>query len=408
VITVEDWAEIRRLYRSEKLSQAAIARRLGLSRNTVANALASEAPPRYERAPVTTSAWAQVELAVRVLLGQYPTMPAAVMAQRVGWTGGHSWFSENVARIRPEYGPVDPCDRLVHLPGEQVQCDLWFPGQLVPDHAGMLRSFPVLVMVAAYSRFIAAVMIPSRVTGDLLAGMWRVLFQDIGAVPRTLLWDNESGIGQRGRLAQGVAGFCGVLGTRLIQARPYDPETKGLVERANGYLGTSFLPGRSFASAADFNAQLTGWLTVVANPRKHATTGMFPAEALTTDRVAMAPLPPVAPTTGTTVTTRLGRDYYVSVGGNAYSVHPEAIGRMITVTAGLDQIVARCSDRMVADHERLWGTAGLTSDPQHVAAAAILREHFRNRPTTSAHLDVGVEVADLGAYDAVFGTGEVA
>jgi hypothetical protein len=146
----------------------------------------------------------------------------------------------------------------------------------------------------------------------------------------------------------------------------------------------------------------------VANPRKHATTGMFPAEALAADRVAMAPLPPVAPTTGTTVTTRLGRDYYVSVGGNAYSVHPEAIGRMITVTAGLDQIVARCSDRMVADHERLWGTAGLTSAPQHVAAAAILREHFRNRPTTSAHLDVGVEVADLGAYDAVFGTGEVA
>jgi transposase len=278
MITVEDWAEIRRLYRSEKLSQAAIARRLGLSRNTVAKALASETPPRYERAPVTTSAWAQVELAVRVLLGQYPTMPAAVIAQRIGWTGGHSWFSENVARIRPEYAPADPCDRLVHLPGEQVQCDLWFPGQLVPDHAGMLRSFPVLVMVAAYSRFIAAVMIPSRVTGDLLAGMWRVLFQDIGAIPRTLLWDNESGIGQRGRLAQGVAGFCGVLGTRLIQARPYDPETKGLVERANGYLRTSFLPGRSFASAADFNAQLTGWLTVVANPRKHATTGMFPAE----------------------------------------------------------------------------------------------------------------------------------
>ena len=85
---MDDWAEIRRLYRSEKLSQAAIARRLNLSRNTVANALASEAPPSYERAPVTTSAWAQIELAVRMLLGQYPTMPAAVIAQGVGWTGG--------------------------------------------------------------------------------------------------------------------------------------------------------------------------------------------------------------------------------------------------------------------------------------------------------------------------------
>lgn len=405
---MEDWAEIRRLYRSEKLPQAEIARHLALSRNTVAKALQSEAPPRYERAPVVTSAWAQVELAVRVLLGQFPTMPSTVIAQRVGWTGGHSWFAENVARIRPEYAPVDPCDRLVHLPGEQVQCDLWFPGQLIPDHGGVLRSFPVLVMVAAYSRFIAAVMIPSRVTGDLLAGMWQLIAENIGAVPRSLLWDNESGIGQRGRLAEGVAGFCGVLGSRLIQARPYDPETKGLVERANRYLETSFLPGRTFASTADFNAQLRDWLISIANCRTHASTRLLPADALVADRAAMSALPPVAPVTGTTVTTRLGRDYYVSLGGNAYSVHPEVIGRMITVRSGLERIIAHCGDRLVADHERLWGTAALVSDPEHVAAAAVLREQFRTRPAAGAHLEVDVEVAGLGAYDALFGTGEVA
>lgn len=406
---MEDWAEIRRLYRSEKLSQAEIARRLALSRNTVAKAIKAEAPPRYERVPSTTSAWAQIELAVRVLLGQFPTMPATVLAQRVGWTGGHSWFAENVARIRPEYAPPDPCDRLVHLPGEQVQCDLWFPGQLVPDHAGVLRSFPVLVMVAAHSRFIAAVMIPSRVTGDLLAGMWHLL-QGIGAVPRTLLWDNESGIGQRGRLAEGVTGFCGVLGTRLIQTRPYDPESKGLVERANGYLETSFLPGRTFTCAADFNAQLWAWLAAIANRRTHATTGLIPADALAVDRAAMVALPPVAPTTGTTVTTRLGRDYYVNCGGNAYSVHPEVIGRMITVTTSLDRITAHCGDRLVADHERLWGSSGLATDPNHLAAAADLREQFRTRPAAGAHLavDVEVEIADLSAYDTRFGTGEVA
>lgn len=406
---MEDWAEIRRLYRSEKLSQAEIARRLKLSRNTVANAVHSESPPRYERAPVTSSAWLQVEPAVRALLHEYPTMAATVIAQRVGWSGGHSWFGENVARIRPEYAPADPCDRLVHLPGEQVQCDLWFPGALVPDHAGALRSFPVLVMVAAYSRFIAAVMIPSRITGDLLAGMWQLLSHDIGAVPRTLLWDNESGIGQRGRLAQGVSGFCGVLGTRLIQARPYDPETKGLVERANGYLGTSFLPGRTFASSADFNTQLTDWLASVANVRRHATTRLIPAEALIVDRVAMTALPPVAPATGTTVSTRLGRDYYVTIASSAYSVHPEAIGRMITVTATLDRIRAHCGDRLVADHGRLWGANGLTSDPAHVSAASVLRQQYLHRRSSpGSHLEVDVQVADLSAYDAVFGTGEVA
>ncbi|MDG4668651.1 IS21 family transposase [Mycobacterium sp. 236(2023)] len=406
---MEDWAEIRRLYRSEKLSQAEIARRLGLARNTVANAVHSESPPRYERAPVASSGWLAVEPAVRVLLREYPTMAASVIAQRVGWTGGHSWFAENVARIRPEYAPADPCDRLIHLPGEQVQCDLWFPGAVVPDHAGVLRSFPVLVMVAAYSRFIAAVMLPSRITGDLLAGMWQLLSGDIDAIPRTLLWDNESGIGQRGRLAQGVSGFCGVLGTRLIQARPYDPETKGVVERANGYLGTSFLPGRTFSSPTDFNAQLGDWLAAVANVRRHASTRLIPAEALIADRAAMATLPPVAPATGTTVSTRLGRDYYAAIGSSAYSVHPEAIGRMITVTAGLDRVRAHCGDRMVADHERLWGAHGLASDSAHVAAALILRQQYLHRRTSPEHhLQVDVEVADLSAYDAVFGTGEVA
>jgi hypothetical protein len=46
----------------------------------------------------------------------------------------------------------------------------------------------------------------------------------------------------------------------------------------------------------------------------------------------------VAPATGSTVTTRLGRDYYVNIGGSVYSVHPEAIGRMITVSTTLGAV----------------------------------------------------------------------
>ena len=50
-MTVEDWAEIRRLHRVEGMAIKAIARQLGVSRNAVRRALARDAPPTYERAP---------------------------------------------------------------------------------------------------------------------------------------------------------------------------------------------------------------------------------------------------------------------------------------------------------------------------------------------------------------------
>jgi hypothetical protein len=55
-------------------------------------------------------------------------------------------------------------------------------------------------MVSSHSRFIMARMIPSRMTGDLLAGMWE-LIGSLGAVPRRLIWDNETGIGRRNSYA---------------------------------------------------------------------------------------------------------------------------------------------------------------------------------------------------------------
>jgi predicted DNA-binding protein (UPF0251 family) len=49
VLIVEDWAEIRRLRRSEGVSISEIARLMGCSRNTVKAALANDGPPQYVR-----------------------------------------------------------------------------------------------------------------------------------------------------------------------------------------------------------------------------------------------------------------------------------------------------------------------------------------------------------------------
>jgi len=49
VINVEEWAEIRRLHRAEGMGIKAIARRLGVARNTVRSALRADDAPKYER-----------------------------------------------------------------------------------------------------------------------------------------------------------------------------------------------------------------------------------------------------------------------------------------------------------------------------------------------------------------------
>src|SRR5262252_3270750 len=130
VISVEDWALIRRLV-ADGVPQRQVARQLGIGRSTVARAVASDVPPKYERRPAPTS-FSPFELRVRELLAEFPEMPATVLAERVGWDGSISWFRENVGRLRPQYRRPAPADRLSWAPGDAAQCDLWFPPGRIP------------------------------------------------------------------------------------------------------------------------------------------------------------------------------------------------------------------------------------------------------------------------------------
>ncbi|MGW1267091.1 IS21 family transposase [Streptomyces sp. NPDC002491] len=401
MIRVEDWAEIRRLHRAEQMPIRAIARHLGISKNTVKRALASDRPPKYER-PAKGAVVDAVEVQIRELLRETPTMPATVIAERIGWERGMTVLKERVRELRPAYVPVGPVSRTTYQPGELAQCDLWFPGADIPLGYGQTGRPPVLVMVSGYSRVITARMLPSRTTGDLIDGHWRLL-SAWNAVPKTLVWDNEAGVG-RGRLTAEFAAFAGLLATKIHLCRPRDPEAKGLVERANGYLETSFVPGRTFSGPGDFNTQLTTWLAV-ANRRLHRTFQARPAERWEADRAGMLTLPSVAPPAWWRMQTRIGRDHYVRVDTNDYSVHPEAIGRTVTVLTDNDEVIALTAGGViVARHPRCWARHQTLTDPDHAAAGRTMRGQARHQQTAQAEAGPGVEVElrELDSYDRLF------
>jgi transposase len=405
VLIVEDWAEIRRLRRSEGVSISEIARVIGCSRNTVKAALASDGPPKYQRAPAGSRVDA-FEPRIRELLKAVPTMPATVIAERVGWPHGIRTFSGRVAELRPAYLPPDPAGRTVYVAGEIAQCDFWFPDICLPVGFGQSRTaklLPVLTMVCGYSRSASGLLVPSRTAEDLYAGWWQ-LIEQLGAVPRVFVWDGEGAVGRwRGKrveLTSACQEFRGTLAAKVQICKPADPEAKGLVERFHDYLEKSFLPGRVFSSPADFNDQLRGFLAR-ANQRHHRALGCRPLDRLEGDRQAMLALPAIPPVTGWRGSTRLPRDHYLRLDGNDYSVHPAAIGRRVELRADLHQVEVFCDGRLVAAHQRVWAKHQTITDPAHRQAADQLR---RDRLTVLPPPgEVDVERRRLSDYDLALG-----
>jgi transposase len=389
VLSVDDWAEIRRLHRAEGLSIRAIARVRGVSRNTVRNALQAVGPPRYQRQPAG-SIVDVAEPRIRELLQMYPRMPATVIAERIGWQRSIRVLSGRVAELRPLYLPPDPAGRTTCLAGEIAQHDFWFPPIELPAGFGQARTakqLPVLTMITGYARHVDGLLIPSRAAEDLFAGWWRLLAR-LGAVPRTLVWDGEGAVGKYRRGAPALTAetqaFRGVLGATVVICKPADPEAKGLLERVHGYLETSFLPGRSFTGPADFNAQL-GVFFGQANRRWRRAMGCAPAERLAADKASL----------------RLPRDYYLRYDTNDYSVDPAVIGRGIEVAAGLERVRAFCDGRVVADHERIWARHQTLTDPAHWAAAQALRRQRLSVVARPAEPDV--QIRCLADYDTALG-----
>jgi transposase len=403
VIEVEDWAEIRRLHRAEGLPIKQIARIKNVSRNTVRAALRSDGPPRYEREPRGSVADG-FEPRIRELLMAYPSMPASVIGGRIGWPYSDRTLRTRVAELRPAYLPPDPASRTSYAAGELAQDDFWFPDITLPVGFGQVRTakqLPVLTLVSGYSRWAGAVLIPSRNAGDLYAGWWQ-LIQGLGAVPRLLVWDGEGAVGRHpDRLTAECQAFRGTLAARVYVCQPADPEAIGLVERFHDYLERSFLPGREFTSAADFNAQLGVWVAK-ANMRWHRRLECRPADRIAADKAAMIALPPVPPVTGWHKTARLPRDYYVRLDGNDYSVDPSVIGRRIEITADLARVRVACDGRIVADHERCWARHQTLTDPAHLQAAKVLRSARRLAVVPVPRAEE-VEQRDLSVYDRISG-----
>jgi hypothetical protein len=203
------------------------------------------------------------------------------------------------------------------------------------------------------------------------------------------------GVGKRAVLHPEVAALCGQLGMRLVVLEPGKPQSKGQVERTNGYLETSFLPLRRFQDVADLQTQSDAWAEQVAWRRHHRRVGARVADALAAERRFLRALPDPLPDADVRTEVRVQRDGFVRVRDVDYSVPPGLAGRRVQIRLSPAQVVVHLEGTEIARHQRSYAPADVVLDPRH---ARQLRLSRQARARLEAG-DVTLEPVDLSSYD---------
>ena len=395
MVGVEQWAEIRRMHRVERLSGREISRRTGLARDTVARLLAAEVPPKYVRSGSGSKLdpfkdWICDQLAVDPRI---QSQRLREMASEIGYLGGKSIFDDYVREVRPRFLRPRTFQRTVYRPGELVQCDLWEPREHIPVGHGQRRRGWVVTCEVCWSRAIAGTLIFSKEAPDILFGLARNLSR-LGVLPEKLVWDRESSIGAGGRPTEPFAAFCGQLSVGWVILEARDPQAKGALERSHRFMRSNFEPGRVFANHLDFQDRLDAW-SDKANDRVHRTTRAIPAERLAEEKTRMRPLPARLPDTDRRQVIRVPAQPFIRVDRNDYSIDPRFVGRRIEVRVSQTEVTAVVLDtgELAARHRRVFAGGFTFTDPAHQTQLERQRETRRQRH------QVDVEIRPLARYD---------
>lgn len=290
-----------RHYLEQGASKSALARELGISRDTIHRWIRERdldrdldaEPVRYgPRRPPPTKLDAYKGI-IEARLAAYPKLSAVRLLEEIraaGYAGGYTQLKEFVRKVRPAPEP-EAVIRFETPAGQQGQVDF-----------ARFR-FPwgvryALLVVLGYSRLLWLRFYARQDMRTLLVGLEEA-FSYFGGVPRELLFDQMRAVITRDLRLQGGALIRNAEFLRFAShwsftpraCRPYRAKTKGKVERPIRYVRGNFVYGREFLNDADLDHQRRLWLDRIANVRIHGTTNERPQVRFERDeRLLLQPL----------------------------------------------------------------------------------------------------------------------
>ena len=290
-----------KVLKKQGMPTKAIARELGIARNTVKKYLNQDDwKPKYVRTSPRPSKLDPFKAYInqRIEDAKPDWIPAAVLFQEItelGYTGKIRILSSYIAQFKPA-PKADPVVRFETAPGLQMQVDF----TVIRRQAPVLKAF---VATLGYSRATFVHFYDHERSEAWLDGLRRA-FDFFGGVPLEVLFDNAKTIMiKRDALGDGLhrwhpelAQLAKDYGFKPRVCKPYRAKTKGKVERFNGYLKRSFIvPLRATligkTATVRLQMHIGPWLHKTTNAREHGTTKIVPNHRLHEEQTLFLPLP---------------------------------------------------------------------------------------------------------------------
>jgi transposase len=380
MMTVEQHDQIRQMYYQQNLSGRHIAKRLGISRNTVAKALTEESAPRYKlKAPRPAPKLAKFKARIDQLLAENQRLPKKQrltnykiyqVISAEGFTGSASSVNTYAVEWRKRQRTPKVFLPLEFAPGQDGQVD-W--GEAEVFIAGIRQTVQIFVMWLAYSRRIFVMAFPGQKQEAFFEGHVKA-FQFFGGVPHRLSYDNlKTAVKQltEGRIREENRAFIAFRSYYLFASHfctPGQGHEKGGVEASVGFSRRNFLvPIPHVASFAELNHYLLEQCRANDARIVHGQSRTI-GEMWVEERVSLRPLPLRPFDCCITRTATLTGYSQLIFETNRYSVPVELARRELTIKAYPFEVQILNDQQVIATHPRSYQREQDIYDPLHYLA----------------------------------------
>lgn len=370
-------AEALKLYLVDGLPMRVIAKKLGMSRNTVRRVVGRGTSKRKTAPPSPrTSLLTPYEAKVKALIAETPELTGPAVLEKLradGYRGGISILRDRLRTLRPR--EAEPFLTLDFKPGEAVQVDWADFGYALP---GIPRRVSAFVMALCHSRYLYIEFVLSQSMGSLLRCMERGL-RFFGGTTHVDIFDNMKTVVLHHH-AKGIVfnrdflEYASSRGFAVKACNVRRGNEKGRVERPIGFVRSRFWPGRCFADLMDLNVQAIHWRDEFANNRVHDVTGKVPALVFEhQEKALLRPLPTTPFNTDDVEGQSVTKSFRVRFDRNTYSVPPSLVSQSVVVRANEDWVRVFLGPKEVAAHPRCWRVGEDLELPAHREAALKLK-----------------------------------